>query len=345
MPDANLLLEVRDLKKHFPIRQGLFRRTAAYIRAVDGVTFDLNEGETLGIVGESGCGKTTLIKAIIRAIDPTSGSVILHGRDGASHDIAGADKAHLRRLRRDVQMVFQDPQSSLDPRQTVRDIIGEPLYVNGIMKRNKIDSRVRELMAAVGLDPAYMKRYPHAFSGGQRQRIGVARALALNPRLILADEPTSALDVSVQAQLLNLLHKLQGEFGLTYIFISHDLTVVRHISDRVAVMYVGGIVEVGPTDELFMLPQHPYTEALLAAVPYADRSMKTKRIVLEGDVASPAAEIPGCRFHPRCRYAIDRCRVEVPPLRAPEAGSHRLVACHRADELSLAGVKVPVLKE
>ncbi len=342
MAESQKLLEIKNLKKYFPIRTGFFRRVHGYVRAVDDVSFDLYRGETLGVVGESGCGKTTLIKTIIRAIDPTEGSIVLHGKNGETHDVATADKTTLRALRRDIQMVFQDPHSSLDPRQTVRDIIGEPLYVNGIAKKNEIDERVRELMAAVGLDPGYLKRYPHAFSGGQRQRIGVARALSLNPELILADEPTSALDVSVQAQLLNLLSKLQKQFSLTYIFISHDLTVVRHISDRVAVMYVGKIVEVGSTDELFIAPQHPYTEALLAAVPYADRSLKTKRIVLSGDVASPSAVIPGCKFHPRCPYAQERCRVEVPELRAAPGVDGRIVACHRAEELSLAGVKVPV---
>lgn len=339
MSSNETLLEVNDLKKYFPIRKGFFRRTVANVRAVDGVSFCLRRGETLGIVGESGCGKTTLIKNIIRAQEPTSGQILLYRDDGVPQDLVQADKPTLRRLRRNVQMVFQDPYSSLDPRQTVRDIIGEPLLVHGLAKGKEIDQRVRELMHAVGLESSYLKRYPFAFSGGQRQRIGVARALALQPKLILADEPTSALDVSVQAQLLNLLVRLQDEFSLTYIFISHDLDVVRHISDRVAVMYIGKIIEIGNADDLFLSPKHPYTEALLAAIPRIHPKMRRERIVLSGDVADPAEDIPGCRFHPRCRYVADICRHEVPPLMPLADAGSQMVACHRAQELSLSGIE------
>src|SRR5262245_28698077 len=332
------LLDVRDLHKEFPIRQGLLRRRVGQVRAVDGVSFHIDKGETLSLVGESGCGKTTTARCILRALAPTSGQIIFSRDDGSAVDVAALPARQVRPLRREMQMVFQDPYSSLNPRKTLLDIVGEPLLVNGVGTRAERVARVAELLRLVGLRPEYMRRFPHAFSGGQRQRIGIARALALHPSLVVADEPVSALDVSVQAQILNLLLDLQAELGLTYLFVAHDLSVVKHVSDRVAVMYVGRIVEVAATEALFAHPRHPYTEALLSAVPKPDPRRRTQRIVLEGEVADPANPPSGCYFHPRCAYAVERCRAETPKLE-PIASGH-LVACHRARELTLRGVAV-----
>jgi len=331
-----LILEVKDLKKYFPIQRGFFRKTVGYVKAVDGVSFYIREGETLGLVGESGCGKTTTARVILRAYEPTSGKVLFRTRNGEWVNIPDLDRKQLRQLRREMQMIFQDPYSSLNPRMTLLQIVGEPLMIHGVAKGKELEERVAELLKVVGLRPEYMRRYPHAFSGGQRQRIGIARALALNPRLIVADEPVSALDVSIRAQILNLLQDLQEQFHLTYLFIAHDLSVIEHISDRVAVMYVGKLVEMAETEELFMNPKHPYTEALLSAVPKPDPRMRKRRIVLPGEVADPSNPPPGCYFHPRCRYARPICREEEPALREIEPG--HFVSCHRAEELSLAGV-------
>ncbi len=334
-----LLLEVKDLKKHFPIQRGFLSRTVGYVKAVDGVSFFVREGETLGLVGESGCGKTTTGRVILRALDPTSGEVWFVDRDMGRVSIPDLDKQQLKKLRRNMQMIFQDPYSSLNPRMTLLQIVGEPLLVHGIAQGSELKDRVAKLLRVVGLRPEYMSRYPHAFSGGQRQRIGIARALALNPQFIVCDEPVSALDVSVQAQILNLLQDLQQEFGLTYLFIAHDLSVIEHISDRVAVMYVGKLVESAVTEELFINPRHPYTEALLSAVPKPDPRMRTEPIVLPGEVADPANPPSGCYFHPRCRYKVDRCEREEPTLR--EIAPDHFVSCHRGDELRLEGVLGP----
>ena len=333
----DILLEVKHLKKYFPIRRGFLQRVVSHVRAADDVNFSLKKGETLSLVGESGCGKTTTSRCILRALNPTSGEIFFRTDEGRVIDVAGVPKRRLRPLRSQMQMIFQDPFSSLNPRMTLFDIIGEPLLLNGVTNREERLEMVSELLHVVELRPEYMQRYPHAFSGGQRQRIGIARALALNPRLIVADEPVSALDVSVQAQILNLMLDLQDQLGLTYLFVAHDLSVVKHISDRVAVMYVGKIVEIGATKALFNQPKHPYTEALLSAVPKPDPRHRSERIVLKGDVADPANPPPGCYFNPRCAFAIERCQVETPVLEEIEPG--RTVACHRAQELTLAGVK------
>jgi peptide/nickel transport system ATP-binding protein len=333
---AQTLLEVHNLKKHFPIQRGLFRRTVGHVRAVDGVDIRVNAGETLGLVGESGCGKTTTGRLILRAIEPTEGQILFR-RDEGMVDIATMSKAQLKTLRREMQIIFQDPFSSLNPRMTVFDIITEPLVIHGEQDQDVLNKRVRELLEMVGLKSQHMNRYPYAFSGGQRQRIGIARALALRPRLIVADEPVSALDVSIQAQVINLLEDLQQEFGLTYLFIAHDLSVVEHISDRVAVMYLGKIVELAPATELYMDPKHPYTEALLSAIPHTDPDQKSRRIVLAGDVPSPANPPPGCKFHPRCHYAQEICRQQEPQLAEVVPG--HFAACHFANELTLAGVE------
>ena len=332
------LLKVNDLKMHFPITSGFFNRTVGYVKAVDGVSFAIYEGETLGLVGESGCGKTTLGHSLMRLYNPTSGEILYQSEEDMAVDLARLTMSQLKRYRREIRMIFQDPHSSLNPRLPVIEIIGESLQVNGLAKGQELEDRVRDLLQKVGLRTEYLHRYPHAFSGGERQRIGIARALAPYPKLVVADEAVSALDVSVQAQILNLLKDLQAEFGLTYLFISHALNVVAHISDRVAVMYVGKIVELAATDNIFQKPQHPYTEALLSAVLKPDPSIRddNTRIRLEGDVADPAHPPPGCAFHPRCRYAQDRCRVEVPALRSTQEG--HLVACHFAEELTLTGV-------
>ena len=329
------LLEINNLRKYFPIKHGILRREIGNIRAVDDVSFYINESETLGLVGESGCGKTTTARCILRAIDPTSGEILFRSGEGATIDVATAPRAQLRSLRREMQMIFQDPFSSLNPRMTLLDIVGEPLVTNGY-PRNRREDRVAELLSLVGLRPEFMRRFPHAFSGGQRQRIGIARALALNPRLIVADEPVSALDVSVQAQVLNLMMDLQTELGLTYLFVAHDLSVVKHISDRIAVMYVGKLVEMAPTEALFAAPRHPYTAALLSSVPEPDPRARRERVVLQGEVANPADPPPGCYFNPRCQYATDICRTETPQLR--EIAPDHFASCHRAEELELAGV-------
>jgi len=331
-----ILLDVRNLRKYFPIQKGFLRRVVGHVRAVDDVTLYVRRGETLSLVGESGCGKTTTARCIVRALKPTSGQILLRGPDGVV-DLAPLPKRQLRPWRRHMQMIFQDPYSSLNPRMTLFDIVSEPMLVNGIKDRQTRMDRVAELLQLVGLRPEYMRRFPHAFSGGERQRIGIARALALNPSLVIADEPVSALDVSVQAQILNLLLDLQAQLGLTLLFVAHDLSVVKHISERVAVMYVGRIVETAPTPTLFAAPKHPYTEALLAAVPKPDPDLKGQRMLLEGEVADPANPPSGCYFHPRCRYALDLCRTVTP--QQEEVAADHFVSCHRARELTLRGVK------
>ena len=330
------LLEVQDLKKHYPIRAGLLRREVGRVRAVDGVSFHIDQGETLALVGESGCGKTTVSRCILRALPVTSGAIRFATSATETVDLATLPKRRLRPLRRHIQMIFQDPYGSLNPRMMVGDIVAEPLKVNGVPAAERRD-RVAELLELVQMPQSARIRFPHAFSGGQRQRVGIARALALNPRLVVADEPVSALDVSVQAQIINLLLDLQDRLGLSMLFVAHDLSVVRHVSDRVAVMYVGRIVEVAPTDALYRAPLHPYTEALLAAVPAPDPERRGNRRVAQGEVADPANPPPGCAFHPRCPYAVDRCRVERPELTPVAPG--RFVSCHRAAELELAGVR------
>jgi peptide/nickel transport system ATP-binding protein len=338
---AGNLLEVRNLKMHFPIYSGLLRRLNGHVKAVDDVSFSIRVGETLGLVGESGCGKTTAGRCIVRATreQPTSGEIRFRTSTEEVVDLAAMTSLDLQPYRRDLQMVFQDPYASLNPRMNVKSIIGEPLLVNGVTDTNEIDKRVEYLLERVGLSPKYMERYPHAFSGGQRQRIGIARALSTNPRLIVLDEAVSALDVSVQAQILNLLLELQAEFGLTYLFVAHNLSVVKYVCDRVAVMYVGKIVEIAETNKLFALPKHPYTEALLANVPKPDPRQRSQRIVLHGEVPDPSNPPSGCYFHPRCPYAQERCKVETPELR--DMGDGRQVACHFADELALRGIQHP----
>ncbi len=335
MANTGTLLEVQNLKKYYPLRKGLLKRLVGEVKAVDDVSFRIQQGETFGLVGESGCGKSTVAKSIIRAVEPTAGKVFFRLEE--IQDLAALDKEDLKRARRHIQLVFQDPFASLNPRQRVRDIVGEPLKVNEGTQGEALESRVSELMSAVGLRPEHMVRYPHAFSGGQRQRIGIARALALHPKLIICDEPVSALDVSIQAQILNLLKDLQGEFGLTYLFVSHDLGVVQHICDRVAVMYVGRLVEVGPTHDLFDSPQHPYTAALLAASPKPHPRFRRRTLALSGEVPDPLSAPRGCHFHPRCPYVQSICREKFPPLVQTANGS-RAVACHFADEIALEGI-------
>jgi peptide/nickel transport system ATP-binding protein len=331
------LLEVKDLKKWFPIKRGLFSQTVGHVKAVDGVSFYVRPGETLGLVGESGCGKTTTGRVIMRAYVPTGGEIWFDDQDHGRINLAEVEEGDMKSYRRNMQMVFQDPYSSLNPRMNLLQNVGEPLLVHGISSGQELEDRVAELLRVVGLRPEYMNRYPHAFSGGQRQRIGVARALALHPQLMVLDEPVSALDVSVQAQILNLLQDLQDQFNLTYIFVAHDLSVVEHISDRVAVMYVGMLVESAITEVLYTQPMHPYTEALLSAVPKPDPRDRGEPIVLEGDVANPANPPSGCYFHPRCQYNDkDRCQKETPALR--EIVSGHFVRCHYAGELNLRGV-------
>ena len=330
------LLEVKHLQKYFPIRKGFFRKTVGNVRAVDDVSFFVNEGETLGLVGESGCGKTTTARCILRAMAPTSGEMLFRTKSGQTVDLSKLNRSGLRPLRPQMQMIFQDPYGSLNPRMTLFDIVGEPLLVNGMTNRKERSERVAELLRLVGMRPEFMQRFPHAFSGGQRQRIGIARALSLNPRLVVADEPVSALDVSVQAQILNLMLDLQKRLNLTYLFVAHNLGVVKHICDRVAVMYVGKIVEMSTTEELYRMPKHPYTAALMAAVPVADPRIKTGSVELKGEVPSPANPPSGCYFHPRCEYAVDVCRAQPPTFREITPG--HFVACHRADELKLPGI-------
>ena len=336
------LLQVDNLKKYFAITKGLFRKVIGEVKAVDGVSFTIQERETLALVGESGCGKTTTGRCIVRAIEPTSGAVQFNTGAGQWTDLLAQQGEDLRQLRRQIQMIFQDPYSSLDPRMTLLQIVGEPLSAFGV-RGQELEERVAQLLSLVGLRPQYMRRYPHAFSGGQRQRIGIARALALKPKLIVADEPVSALDVSIQAQVLNLMKQLQDQLGLAYLFISHNLSVVEYIAHRVGVMYVGQLVELADTKELFSRPLHPYTEALMSAEPKPDTRIQKVRIVLEGEVADPANPPSGCYFHPRCPYAVDRCKTEQPVFRnlGSKDGGEHFVSCHRAEELSLRGVGTP----
>jgi len=329
------VLEIRALRKHFPIEKGIFKKVVGHVRAVEDVDLKIMEGETLGVVGESGCGKTTLGRTILRALDPSSGQILFRTRENKVIDLAAIHGEQLRPFRKELQMVFQDPYASLDPRMTVLDIIGEPLVVNGWGKGREYDLRIRELAEQVGLNLKHLKRFPHAFSGGQRQRVGIARALATNPRFIVGDEPVSALDVSIQAQILNLLQDLQDKLTLTYLFIAHDLRVVEYIADSVAVMYVGKVVERAETGELFSRPLHPYTEALLSSAPVPDPKVKKKRVVLPGEPANPANPPSGCYFHPRCPYAQEVCRAQEPPLEEIYPG--HFSACHFARELDLKG--------
>lgn len=330
------LLDVRHLKQHFPIQRGLLRRTVGQVRAVDGVSFTVHEGKTLGIVGESGCGKSTTGHCIMRGFKPTSGEVIFTDPALGPVDLAKADTKTLRKVRQNIQMVFQDPNASLNPRMNLLELVGEPLIVNRAISGRALKDQVAELLERVGLSSSYLYRYPHAFSGGQRQRIVIARALALNPKLVVADEPVSALDVSIQAQTLNLMHKLQREYALTYLFIAHDLSVIEHFSDTVAVMYVGRIVEMADTRQLYRSPKHPYTEALLSSAPRPNPRLKRARIVLKGEVPSAASPPSGCHFHPRCRYAEPICSREEPQLEEIAPGHH--VRCHFAKTLALNGV-------
>jgi oligopeptide transport system ATP-binding protein len=323
---AQPLLEVKDLKKYFPIKGGIFSKTIGHVQAVDGISFSLFPGETVGLVGESGCGKSTAARAILRLIEPSAGEVVFEGQD-----ILKLGKKPMRSLRRQMQIIFQDPYASLNPRMTVASIVGEPLEIHKIAKGREKEEKVANILEKVGLRPEHMRRYPHEFSGGQRQRIGIARALALNPKLIIGDEPVSALDVSIQAQVINLLEDLQQEFNLTYLIIAHDLSVVEHISDRVAVMYLGKIVEMSTDRELYQNPSHPYTEALLSAVPRPDPTIKKQRIILPGDVPSPINPPSGCRFHTRCLYAKADCKTVEPQLQ--DIGGGHYVACHYWQEV------------
>lgn len=326
----DIILSVKSLQKYFPIKRGLFRRQVGAVQAVDGITFDIKRGETLGLVGESGCGKSTAGRTILQLLQPTGGQVLFNGED-----LTKLGKSELRQSRRNMQMIFQDPYSSLNPRMTVGNIISEPLVIHGLGNSASRKDRVQELLKVVGLNPYFINRYPHEFSGGQRQRIGIARALATNPSFIVADEPISALDVSIQAQVVNLLDDLKSEMGLTYLFIAHDLSMVRYISDRVAVMYLGRIVEMGARDEVYDHPLHPYTQALLSAIPVPDpdREARRKRIILEGDVPNPANPPAACRFHTRCSYVTDICRQQDPEYRnLGKDGQEHLVACHHAEK-------------
>ena len=339
---GDTLLEVRGLKKYFPIQQGLLRKTVGYVKAVDDVNLKVHAGETLGLVGESGCGKTTASRCIIRLYEPTDGEVLFQsrtlGENGQTRmvNLLELGPEELTKVRQEIAMIFQDPINSLNPRMSVSDIIAEPLVIHGKYDKTSSEDMIVDLLKRVGLRADHLRRYPHEFSGGQRQRIGIARALALNPRLILCDEPVSALDVSIQAQTLNLLQDLQRDFNLSYLFVAHDLSVVQHISDRVAVMYVGKVAEVASSDNLYHSPLHPYTEALLSSVPKPDPRYKSERIVMQGEVADPSNPPSGCYFHPRCRYAVDLCKEKQPEFREHRPG--HWAACHRAEELTLRGI-------
>jgi len=345
-PGKSPLLEVRNMKKYFPVRKGIFKNVVGHIKAVDDVNLYIKEGETLGLVGESGCGKTTLGRSILRLGGrPTAGEVLFRsmrlaepGQTYKQINVASASHNLLKVLRQDIQIIFQDPYSSLDPRMKVASIIGEPLYVHRIVKKSEVADRVESLLDSVGLNPSCMERYPHQFSGGQRQRIGIARAIALEPQLIIADEPVSSLDVSIRAQVINLLQDLQAQLGLTYLFIAHDLSLVKYISDRIAVMYLGKVVEMADAGELFLNPLHPYTEALMSAVPVPDPRYEIQQILLTGDVPSPLSPPSGCHFHPRCSYAREICKEELPQYR--DIGGEHFVACHFADSLKLKGVRI-----
>lgn len=340
--DDRAIISVRNLVKYFPIETGFLRRQVGVVKAVDNVNFDLNEGETLALVGESGCGKTTTSHCIIQAQRPTSGSVMFRDGDAEPIDLTQMEKADLKEARRNIRMIYQDPYSSLNPRMTLLQIIGEPLVIHKMARsQDALREKVAELLRLVRLDPSTMNRYPHAFSGGQRQRIAIARALSLSPKVVIADEAVSALDVSVQAQILNLMKELQNQLGLTYLFVAHNLAVVKYEADRVAVMYAGKIVEIGETETLYTNPRHPYTEALISAAPNPDPDTKHRaRIVLSGEVADPGNLPSGCAFHPRCRYAEDRCRQEIPELVevGNSDGPPHFAACHFANELDLAGI-------
>ena len=320
------LLEVKNLVKYFPVRGGVFSRVRNYVKAVDGISFEVKPGETLGLVGESGCGKSTAGRSILRLIEPTSGEINFEGEN-----ICDLSNEELRKRRRQMQIIFQDPYASLNPRMTIGSIVGEPLTIHNVAKGQERKDRVEQLLHRVGLRPEHIRRYPHEFSGGQRQRIGLARALALNPKLIIGDEPVSALDVSIQAQVINLLEDLQKDLGIAYVMIAHDLAVVQHVSDRIAVMYLGKIVELAEADELVSSPKHPYTEALLSAVPVPDPTVKTERILLKGDVPSPVNPPSGCRFHTRCPYKEDICEQEDPPMLEMSPG--HTVACHLSEKI------------
>jgi peptide/nickel transport system ATP-binding protein len=339
---GEILMEVKGLKKYFPIQKGLLRRTVGYVKAVDDVNFYVRQGETLGLVGESGCGKSTAGRSIIRLYEPTAGQILFNSRALSSNgggkmvNLLDLNADQMKIIRREISMVFQDPINSLNPRMTVSDIVGEPMQIHGLDTGRETEDIIVRLLERVGLRPDHLRRYPHEFSGGQRQRIGIARALSLNPQLVICDEPVSALDVSIQAQTLNLLQDLQQDFNLSYIFVAHDLSVVEHISDRIAVMYVGKIAEMASAEALYSKPLHPYTEALLSAVPKADPLYKSDRIVMQGDVADPSNPPSGCYFHPRCRYAIDVCKEKTPEFR--ELKPDHFVACHRAEELNLEGI-------
>ena len=332
------ILSVENLKVHFPITGGLIKKTLGHVRAVDEVSFGLAAGETLSLVGESGCGKTTAGRALMRLVKPTDGIVDYVMRDNSRINIPKASNDELDLVRQEMQIIFQDPFASLNPRMTIFDIVADPLRVNGLASGSELEDRVAEMMRVVGLSTSYMQRYPHAFSGGQRQRLGIARTLVMNPRMIIADEPVSALDVSVQAQILNLMQDLQEQLNLTYLFISHDLSVVQYISHRVAVMYVGKIVEIASTETIFTAPKHPYTQALLSSVPVPNPQVKSRGKVLEGEVADPAKPPSGCYFHPRCEFAKDICRTQEPPMVEISGSSGQFSKCHFAQEINLPGV-------